>query len=182
MTSGEGEDAETTEYYVEWESDRYFFESDFLGTDGQLNDPSISIAVSLTDDSDNTGWYLLEWYGTYDADGAGSGYGIPVVEPEADSDVRPDAGFYTVTETVEDTPDAPQQANGDDIPAYQAAVDAAAVTEDEDGNEKLTADVYTYGKDDVKRLNPRRKKSQNRDILEDVDDEYIDELKELIRE
>ena len=34
----------------------------------------------------------------------------------------------------------------------------------------------------MKRLNPRRKKSQNRDILEDVDDEYIDELKELIRE
>ena len=53
---------------------------------------------------------------------------------------------------------------------------------DEDGNEKLTADVYTYGKADVKRLNPKRKKSQNRDILEDVDDEYIDELKELIRE
>ena len=46
----------------------------------------------------------------------------------------------------------------------------------------VMAHVYTYGKDDVKRLNPRRKKSQNRDILEDVDDEYIDELKELIRE
>lgn len=132
VTSGE----ETTEYYVEWESDRYFFESDFLGTDGQLNDPSISIAVSLTDDSDNTGWYFVEWYGTYDADSAGSGYGIPVVEPEADSDVRPDAGFYTVTETVEDTPDEPEQANsGSDISAYQEAVDAAAVTEDEDGNE-----------------------------------------------
>ncbi len=132
VTSGE----ETTEYYVEWESDRYFFESDFLGTDGQLNDPSISIAVSLTDDSDNTGWYFVEWYGTYDADSAGSGYGIPVVEPEADSDVRPDAGFYTVTETVEDTPDEPEQANsGSDISAYQAAVSDAVVTEDEDGNE-----------------------------------------------
>lgn len=132
VTSGE----ETTEYYVEWESDRYFFESDFLGADGQLNDPSISIAVSLTDDSDNTGWYFVEWYGTYDADSAGSKYGISVVEPETDSEVRPDAGFYTVTETVTGTPDAPQQANsGDDISAYQEAVDAAAVTEDEDGNE-----------------------------------------------
>ena len=135
VTSGEGEDAETTEYYVEWESDRYFFESDFLDADGQLNDPSISIAVSLTDDSDNTGWYFVEWYGTYDADSAGSKYGIPVVEPEADSDVRPDAGFYTVTEQ-DGAPGAPAQANGgDDISAYQAAVDAAAVTEDEDGEE-----------------------------------------------
>lgn len=135
VTSGEGEDAETTEYYVEWESDRYFFESDFLGADGQLNDPSISIAVSLTDDSDNTGWYFVEWYGTYDAGSAGSGYGIPVVEPEADSEVRPDAGFYTVTEQ-DGAPGAPAQANrGEDISAYQEAVDAAAVTEDEDGNE-----------------------------------------------
>lgn len=132
VTSGEGEDAETTEYYVEWESDRYFFESDFLGADGQLNDPSISIAVSLTDDSDNTGWYFVEWYGTYDAGSAGSGYGIPVVEPEADSEVRPDAGFYTV-KTVEGTPDEPV-ADGT-ASTYQNAVDAAAVTEDEDGNE-----------------------------------------------
>ena len=128
VTSGE----ETTEYYVEWESDRYFFESDFLGADGQLNDPSISIAVSLTDDSDNTGWYFVEWYGTYDADSAGSGYGIPVVEPEADSDVRPDAGFYTVTEQ-DGAPGAPV-ADGT-ASTYQNAVAAAAVTEDEDGNE-----------------------------------------------
>ena len=128
VTSGE----ETTEYYVEWESDRYFFESDFLGADGQLNAPSISIAVSLTDDSDNTGWYFVEWYGTYDAGSAGSGYGIPVVEPEADSEVRPDAGFYTWSESSSSSAPA---ADGDAIGAYQAAVDAAAVTEDEDGNE-----------------------------------------------
>lgn len=131
VTSGEGEDAETTEYYVEWESDRYFFESDFLGADGQLNDPSISIAVSLTDDSDNTGWYFVEWYGTYDAGSAGSGYGIPVVEPEADSDVRPDAGFYTWdSEASTEAPSADGTAS-----TYQNAVAAAAVTEDEDGNE-----------------------------------------------
>lgn len=133
VTSGEGEDAETTEYYVEWESDRYFFESDFLGTDGQLNDPSISIAVSLTDDSDNTGWYLLEWFGDY-SETEGSFYGIPVVTPESDTAARPDAGFYTVTEQ-DGAPGAPAQANGgEDISDYQAAVDAAAVTEDEDGN------------------------------------------------
>ena len=77
----------------------------------------------------------MEWYGTYDAGSAGSRYGIPVVEPEADSDVRPDAGFYTVTEQ-DGAPGAPAQANrGEDISAYQEAVDAAAVTEDEDGNE-----------------------------------------------
>lgn len=134
VTSGEGEDAETTEYYVEWESDRYFFESDFLGADGQLNDPSISIAVSLTDDSDNTGWYLLEWFGDY-SETEGSFYGIPVVTPESDTAARPDAGFYTVTEQ-DGAPGAPAQANrGEDISAYQEAVDAAAVTEDEDGNE-----------------------------------------------
>lgn len=134
VTSGEGEDAETTEYYVEWESSHYFFEDEFLAN-GTLGKPSISVAVSLTDDSDNTGWYFVEWYGTYDADSAGSKYGIPVVEPEADSDVRPDAGFYTVTEQ-DGAPGAPAQANrGEDISAYQEAVDAAAVTEDEDGNE-----------------------------------------------
>ena len=134
VTSGEGEDAETTEYYVEWESDRYFFESDFLDADGQLNAPSISIAVSLTDDSDNTGWYLLEWFGDY-SETEGSFYGIPVVTPESDTAARPDAGFYTVTEQ-DGAPGAPAQANGgEDISDYQAAVDAAAVTEDEDGNE-----------------------------------------------
>ena len=131
VTSGEGEDAETTEYYVEWESSHYFFEDEFLAN-GTLGKASISIAVSLTDDSDNTGWYFMEWYGTYDADSAGSKYGIPVVEPETDSDVRPDAGFYTWSESSSSSAPA---ADGDAIGAYQAAVDAAAVTEDEDGNE-----------------------------------------------
>ena len=131
VTSGEGEDAETTEYYVEWESSHYFFEDEFLAN-GTLGKASISIAVSLTDDSDNTGWYFVEWYGTYDADSAGSKYGIPVVEPETDSDARPDAGFYTV-KTVEGTPDEPV-ADGT-ASTYQNAVAAAAVTEDEDGNE-----------------------------------------------
>ena len=74
----------------------------------------------------------MEWYGTYDAGSAGSGYGIPVVEPEADSEVRPDAGFYTWSESSSSSAPA---ADGDAIGAYQAAVDAAAVTEDEDGNE-----------------------------------------------
>ena len=132
-TTGEDDEAVTTDIYTEWESDRYFFEGDFEG------DPrAISIGVSLTDDSDNTGWYLVEWYGTYDADSAGSGYGIPVVEPEADSDVRPDAGFYTWSEQSGEKPVADGTAS-----TYQDAVNAA--TKDADGNQiQVGTGAYFY--------------------------------------
>lgn len=55
---------------------------------------------------------------------------------------------------------------------------------EEDGSEKLSADIYTYYKDDLKRLNPKKKSSSNsnKNIFADVDDKYIDELKEIIKE
>ncbi len=120
------EGGEATPIYTEWESDRYFFESDFDG------DPkSVSVAVSLTDDSDNTGWYLLEWFGDY-AGNTGDTYGIPVVAPEENSaEKRPNAGFYTWSGTSTEAP----VADGTTAETYQEAVKAAAVTEDEDGNQ-----------------------------------------------
>ena len=120
------EGGEATPIYTEWESDRYFFESDFVG------DPkSVSVAVSLIDDSDNTGWYLLEWFGDY-AGNTGDTYGIPVVAPEENSaEKRPNAGFYTWSGTSTEAP----VADGTTAETYQEAVKAAAVTEDEDGNQ-----------------------------------------------
>lgn len=64
---------------------------------------------------------------------------------------------------------------------------------DEDGQEKLGTDIYTYKKEDVKRLDKHKKHghgghgggkgdSQNGSILADVDEAYIEELKELIKE
>lgn len=120
-TAEEGEDAASTQFYTEWEDDHSFFEDEFENTE----QPRISVAVSLKDDSDNTGWYLVEWYGQYDADA----YGIPVVTPDKAAEARPSAGFYT----TDDVPSLPE-ANAAAIEAYQEAVTAAAVTEDEDGN------------------------------------------------
>ncbi len=61
---------------------------------------------------------------------------------------------------------------------------------EEDGSDKLSADIYTYGRDDIKRLNPKRKKGQQKqgrrgsdaDVLSEVDSEYKDELAALIKE
>lgn len=52
----------------------------------------------------------------------------------------------------------------------------------EDGSEKLTTDVTTYHKDQVKRLGDRVKGSRSDDILGDVDEELRAELKKLIKE
>lgn len=138
-TDGEGDDAVTTDIYTEWESNRYFFEDDFLGEGDQLGKASISIAVSLTDDSDNTGWYLVEWYGTYDPADADSRYGIPVVTPESDTETRPDAGFYTWDEQ---SSNAPAEKAGD-VEAYRQAVTAA--TKDAEGNQiQVGTGAYFY--------------------------------------
>jgi Uncharacterized homolog of PSP1 len=54
---------------------------------------------------------------------------------------------------------------------------------DENGEEKLGTDIYTYNKADIKRLGAHGKKNnQNTNILEEVDKEYIEELKEIIKE
>ncbi len=134
-TTGEDDEAVTTDIYTEWESDRYFFEGDFEG-----NPRAISIGVSLTDDSDNTGWYLVEWYGDY-AGNTGNTYGIPVVTPESDTEARPDAGFYTVNETTPGTPEEPVADRT--ASTYQDAVNAA--TKDADGNQiQVGTGAYFY--------------------------------------
>lgn len=56
---------------------------------------------------------------------------------------------------------------------------------DEDGAEKLSTEIFTYPKDEIRRLDRHKKQGrqqQNQDLLKDVDEEYIDELKALIKE
>lgn len=61
---------------------------------------------------------------------------------------------------------------------------------EEDGSEKLGSDIITYSKEDVRRLNPKKRRPQcknccshadENDILSEVDAEYKDELAELIK-
>lgn len=56
---------------------------------------------------------------------------------------------------------------------------------DEDGTDKLSADLYTYSRDDIKRLNPKKRTERyekSKDIMSEVDDEYKDELAELLKD
>lgn len=56
---------------------------------------------------------------------------------------------------------------------------------DEDGAEKLSTEIYTYSKEEIRRLDRHKKQNrhqQNQDLLKDVEEEYIDELKALIKE
>lgn len=68
---------------------------------------------------------------------------------------------------------------------------------EEDGSDKLSDDIYTFNKDEVKRLNPKKLKGQGgcpkgrpcepfgeaeEDILAEVDDEYKAELAALIED
>ena len=54
---------------------------------------------------------------------------------------------------------------------------------DENGEPKLGTEIFTFHKDDVKRLGQKKgQRQQQKHILDGVDAEYIDELKELIKE
>ncbi len=54
---------------------------------------------------------------------------------------------------------------------------------DDNGDEKLGTEIFTYKKEDVKRLGQKKGQRQNqKNILDEVDAEYIDELKALIKE
>lgn len=55
---------------------------------------------------------------------------------------------------------------------------------DENGEPKLSSEISTYKKEDIRRLRQGKKHNQSnpKDILQDVDEEFIDELKELIKE
>lgn len=52
----------------------------------------------------------------------------------------------------------------------------------EDKPEKLSVDIYTYKKKEIKRLENHRKKETNQDILNEIDDELLDEIKNLLKE
>ena len=54
---------------------------------------------------------------------------------------------------------------------------------DDEGEEKLGTEIFTYKKEDVRRLGQKKNNKQNtKNILDEVDAEYIDELKALIKE
>lgn len=55
---------------------------------------------------------------------------------------------------------------------------------DEDGQEKLSSDIYKYPKDQIRRTGPKKKgqKMNSKNIMDEVDDEYKDELKNLIKD
>lgn len=54
---------------------------------------------------------------------------------------------------------------------------------DDDGIEKLTTDIYTYKKEEIQRLGQGKFRNNNsKDLLEEVDEEFVEELKELIKE
>ena len=53
---------------------------------------------------------------------------------------------------------------------------------DDNGEEKLGTEIFTYGKEEVRRLGQKKGQRQQKNILDGVDAEYIDELKELIKE
>ena len=48
--------------------------------------------------------------------------------------------------------------------------------------EKLSVDVYTYNKKEIKRLEAHKKKESNHDILSEIDDDLLDEIKNLLKE
>ena len=54
---------------------------------------------------------------------------------------------------------------------------------DDEGEEKLGTEIFTYKKEDVRRLGQKKNNKQNtKNILDEVDAEYIDELRALIKE
>lgn len=53
---------------------------------------------------------------------------------------------------------------------------------DDNGEDKLGTEIFTYNKEDVKRLGQKKGQRQQKHILDGVDEEYIDELKALIKE
>lgn len=54
---------------------------------------------------------------------------------------------------------------------------------DDEGEEKLGTEIFTYKKDEIKRLGHKKNNHHSHnDILKEVEEEYIDELKALIKE
>ena len=55
---------------------------------------------------------------------------------------------------------------------------------DDDGEEKLGTEISTYKKEEIKRLGQHKKNNSHntKNILEEVDKEYVDELKKMIKE
>ena len=50
------------------------------------------------------------------------------------------------------------------------------------GEEKLTPDIYTYKKDEIKRVERHKNRKENSNIFEGMDAETVKEMEELIKE
>lgn len=83
------------------------------------------------------------------------------------------------------TPDGPAKVVDTNILESKVKVRHYLGEKDENGDEKLGTDIAVYKKEEIKRLGHQKKhggRNQHNNILEEVDKEYVDELKELIKE
>ena len=104
-------------------------------------------------------------------------------------------GMPDVGEIIQ-TPDG--EAKVTDTSLLEGKIKARIYTgeKDEDGQDKLSSDIYTYKKEDIRRSHFKKKKGQNKgerpdrdsgykddlSILEEASEEYKNELKKLMRE
>lgn len=120
------EDSDGEDIYTVWDTTKYFVDKDF--TDGTA--VSVSVAYCLEDDSDNEGWYLVEWYGDYAVDSELADTGIPVADPDEIYIYYPSCSFYDIESEIDAdegimTPLSVTE-NEDATAAYQEAVTAAS--------------------------------------------------------
>ena len=55
-------------------------------------------------------------------------------------------------------------------------------SKDKSQPEKLSTEFYNYKKEEIKRLNKGKKKRKNENDLDDIDSEYLEEIKDLLKD
>lgn len=92
-------------------------------------------------------------------------------------------GMPDVNEKIQ-TPDGPGKVIGTDLLQSKVQVRLYTGEKEDDGSDKLSPDVRTYNKVEIKRIAPKHKKGGQRqnDILNEVDDEYKNDMAKLLNE
>ena len=140
------EDSDGEDIYTVWDTTKYFVDKDF----SENTAVSVSVAYCLEDDSDNQGWYLVEWYGEYSVDSELSDTGIPVADPDDIYIYYPSCSFYDIEQEVDAdegimTPLSVTE-NEDATAAYQEAVTSASrrTVDGEEQSIQVGDDAYFY--------------------------------------